>query len=193
MKNRKNHWRSTIVAMVLLVFSAACNSNKGEVAQEEKDGMEMAGEVDGRQQNEGMEQHRDENSEMRALLSDYMELKIALFNDEFEKAEVIASDMLISLGQMENEGMPDQLEPYIRKLAEAREIDTQRQHFATLSRQLYSIVKNKNVTSKPLYWMQCPMAMGGEGARWLSDEEQVRNPFMGQKMPECGSVAETIN
>ena len=159
MKNRKNQWMSIIAAMMLLVFSAACNSNKGEKAQEETQGMEMAGEVDERIQNEGMEHHRDETSEMRSFLSDYMELKNALFNDEFEKVEEIASGMQSSLGEMENEGMPSQLEPSVRKLAEARDIDTQRQHFATLSRQLYSIVKNRNVTSKTLYWQQCPMAM----------------------------------
>jgi hypothetical protein len=47
--------------------------------------------------------------------------------------------------------------------------------------------------SETMYWNHCPMAMGGDGANWLSINEKISNPYMGQKMPGCGSVQETLN
>ena len=44
-------------------------------------------------------------------------------------------------------------------------------------------------TDHHTYFVQyCPMAMDNEGADWLSTEEQIRNPYFGDKMMKCGSV-----
>jgi Cu(I)/Ag(I) efflux system membrane fusion protein len=36
------------------------------------------------------------------------------------------------------------------------------------------------------------MANNNKGAKWLSSEEQIRNPFYGDVMLTCGSVVEVI-
>ena len=56
---------------------------------------------------------------------------------------------------------------------------------------MYQMAKNGNL-DVPIYWNNCPMALNGQGANWLSMNEKIRNPYMGQKMPGCGSVQETI-
>ena len=36
------------------------------------------------------------------------------------------------------------------------------------------------------------MAFGGRGARWLQSDKQVRNPYFGAEMLQCGEVVEVI-
>ncbi|MBA4058359.1 MAG: hypothetical protein C0490_26815, partial [Marivirga sp.] len=43
-----------------------------------------------------------------------------------------------------------------------------------------------------LYLEYCPMANNNEGAYWLSNEKEIKNPYFGDKMLKCGSVKETI-
>jgi membrane fusion protein, copper/silver efflux system len=43
-----------------------------------------------------------------------------------------------------------------------------------------------------LHVMHCPMALGGKGARWLQDSPELRNPYYGAKMLQCGDRVETI-
>jgi hypothetical protein len=43
-----------------------------------------------------------------------------------------------------------------------------------------------------LYKQYCPMAFGNKGGYWLSDVAEIRNPYFGDKMLTCGTVAETI-
>lgn len=131
------------------------------------------------------------------LMSDYMDVKNALFNDNFEKAKQEAKDLQEQLKSLEGESLTAQQQQEIQSsvsgLAGANDIESQRQSFAMLSKQLYSLAHGKEFAGKTLYWQQCPMAMNNKGANWLSYEEEIQNPFMGQSMPKCGSVEETIN
>ncbi len=34
----------------------------------------------------------------------------------------------------------------------------------------------------------CPMALDGQGARWIQDREQISNPYLGSMMPGCGEL-----
>ena len=124
----------------------------------------------------------------------YMDIKNALVNDNYEQVKQAASDMQKSLEDRElSQEQRNQLKESAGQLAEAQDIKAQRKQFAQLSQQLYQVVQNSDITDKALYLQHCPMALGGQGANWLSYEEQVRNPFMGQRMPGCGSVQETLN
>lgn len=46
MKNWKDRWSTKIVAMMLLIFSSACNSNKEQKTQDDAISMEMVSEVE---------------------------------------------------------------------------------------------------------------------------------------------------
>jgi hypothetical protein len=128
------------------------------------------------------------------FMQNYTDIGNALVNDKYDQVKQAASDMQKSIEGTElNREQRNQLKESAGKLAEAQDIKSQRQAFVQLSQQLYQVVQNNNVTDKPLYWQHCPMAMGGQGANWLSYNEKVQNPYMGQRMPGCGSVEETIN
>jgi hypothetical protein len=55
-----------------------------------------------------------------------------------------------------------------------------------------TLVKGGQLSAGALYLEYCPMANGNEGAYWLSNEKQIKNPYFGDKMLKCGSVKETI-
>lgn len=191
MKNLNLKWTSMVVAFFLFAFITACNNSQQEQnAAEEVESTEM-GDMD-------MSQQRNEAAAVDiegepAFMADYMDIKNALVNDNYEQVKQAASDFQKSLeGSELSQEQHNQLKESANQLAAAQDIKAQRQAFAQLSQQLYEVVQNKELTDKTLYWQHCPMALGGKGANWISYEEQVRNPFMGQRMPSCGSVAETI-
>ena len=72
-----------------------------------------------------------------------------------------------------------------------KDIAHQRDHFMSLSTNMYALIKVAKPT-ETVYYQFCPMADNGNGANWLSKENVVKNPYYGSKMLTCGSVQETI-
>ncbi|NLR77941.1 DUF3347 domain-containing protein [Chitinophaga eiseniae] len=66
----------------------------------------------------------------------------------------------------------------------------QREHFAAMSEDVYALVKAYG-GGRPLYHDYCPMYDNNKGALWLSEEKNVKNPYMAG-MTSCGSVKEMI-
>lgn len=78
------------------------------------------------------------------------------------------------------------------KLVATTGLDEQRMAFSTVSNEITTLVKGGQLSTGTLYLEYCPMANGNEGAYWLSNEKQIKNPYFGNKMLKCGSVKETI-
>lgn len=73
----------------------------------------------------------------------------------------------------------------------ADKIGHQREHFEMLSDGLYDLVKSLG-TDQTLYKDNCPMYNDNKGANWLSEVKEIKNPYLGKKMPNCGTVKEEI-
>src|SRR6185436_16506527 len=73
------------------------------------------------------------------------------------------------------------------------DIEHQREHFISLSKNMYAVAKAFNTNAANIYYQFCPMANGGKGAYWLSETEAIHNPYFGKKMSSCGSTKETIS
>lgn len=128
-----------------------------------------------------------------AFLQDYIKIKNALVNDDFAQVKQAALKVENSLKEVKlNKEQYNELKNVVSNLAKAGDIKAQRKEFALLSQHLYHLVQRGNLSDKTLYVQHCPMAMGGQGAIWISEEEQVRNPYMGQRMPGCGSLQEKL-
>jgi hypothetical protein len=57
---------------------------------------------------------------------------------------------------------------------------------------LITLFKKAEITSGSMFVQYCPMANEGEGGYWLSSETEIRNPYYGDEMLNCGEVKETI-
>ncbi|MEN8767160.1 MAG: DUF3347 domain-containing protein [Polaribacter sp.] len=76
-------------------------------------------------------------------------------------------------------------------IADIKDIGRQRDHFISLSKNIYEVMKiSKQET--PTYYQFCPMANDGKGANWLSKENAIKNPYYGSQMLNCGNTVETI-
>ncbi len=80
-------------------------------------------------------------------------------------------------------------------------ITEMRQDFRMVSEILYpSFFRAINYEGEKMYWQNCPMAFGeGKEANWISNTEEIINPYLGKNHPEfkssmlhCGEIKDTI-
>lgn len=84
------------------------------------------------------------------------------------------------------------LEKAIKRMQGAEDLKSQREHFATLSEHILEMTELFGLERGKVYKNFCPMAFDNQGAYWLSEYQEIRNPYFGSKMLTCGSVQETI-
>lgn len=76
-------------------------------------------------------------------------------------------------------------------IAETNDSNRQRQHFMTLSINMYTLMKVAEYET-PVYYQFCPMFNDSKGAYWLSKDSTIKNPYYGAMMLSCGKTVETI-
>jgi hypothetical protein len=124
------------------------------------------------------------------LLSQYLAIKTALVESDFEKTKKLAAE------KMDNKNLSEKVLKAIasplKMISEAKDIAGQREHFKTLSEKVYEIAQKNKLSENTLYRQFCPMAFGGEGGYWLSSNEEIMNPYFGDRMLHCGVVKEEL-
>lgn len=74
-----------------------------------------------------------------------------------------------------------------KHISESKSIDHQREHFASLSDDMYALLQS--FKSHPtLYRQYCPM----KKQYWLNASQEIQNPYYGKQMLDCGKVTETL-
>lgn len=138
------------------------------------------------------------------ILAGYLQMKNALAKDDGKDAAAAGSSMVTTLGKVDMKGLSDvQMKSYMdiaddmKEHAEhiganAGKIEHQREHFIMLSKDIADLVKSFGNGGQTLYKDFCPMANDGKGAIWISEVKEIKNPYLGSKMPDCGTVKETI-
>jgi hypothetical protein len=138
------------------------------------------------------------------ILNAYLKLKNALINDNDKEAAAAATELVKAFESLDKAALSaEQANVFNEVEADAREhaehiasntgnIGHQREHFDTLSQEVYELVKATGAGQK-LYYTNCPMYNDNKGANWLSETKDIKNPYLGQAMSTCGSVKEELN
>ncbi len=137
-------------------------------------------------------------AEFAVLMQDYFGLKEALVDSDLEQAKQSSHEMgerLDEIGPHRLEGDEhmfwmnsfEDLTNTAAEISNAGSLDDAREQFSSLSDQLVEIVGTLGMDGV-VYHQYCPMAEAG----WLSDEEEIRNPYMPDTMPGCGRIEEQI-
>lgn len=79
-----------------------------------------------------------------------------------------------------------------KQLAEASDINKQREAFSKVTKGMESVLKGA-LSSGEIYKQFCPMAFEGKGDYWYSNSKEIRNPYYGDKMLKCGRIEEVLN
>ena len=126
------------------------------------------------------------------LLSSYYELKNALVAGNATTASLRAEEFVKALNAINvsnvNEDVRNGLFKDAGYISTNKNINKQRELFATFSTNMYALAKAMKLTANPVYYAYCPM----KKAYWLSSEAAIKNPYYGSAMLTCGKVAETI-
>ncbi len=140
---------------------------------------------------------------MKAVVTGYLQLKNDLAKDNSAAAATSGKALenvfknfnksALSTEQVKvfDDIQVDALEHAEHIAANSGKIQHQREHFETLSKDMYDMVKSFG-TSQPLYKDFCPMYNENKGAFWLSETKEIKNPYLGKAMPTCGTIQEEI-
>ncbi|MFD2287307.1 DUF3347 domain-containing protein [Pedobacter petrophilus] len=123
------------------------------------------------------------------IFTAYVSLKNALVKADQKHSQKAAADLQKSLANYEG------CEPTAEvagKIASGTNLVDQRKNFTILSADLIALMKNAEIEKGTIYVQHCPMANKGDGGDWLSTEKEIRNPYYGDEMLECGSVTEEL-
>ena len=72
------------------------------------------------------------------------------------------------------------------------DVEAQRKQFGFLSDALINSIEAFGTEGNALYVQHCPMAFNNQGGDWLASEEQIQNPYFGDKMMKCGIVKKEL-
>lgn len=140
---------------------------------------------------------------LNVIFASYIDLKNDLVKSDNAKAGESAAKLKQSLSGVDMKSLTGEahdkwmdLSANIAKNADAiksaSSIEDQRSEFAELSDEMYKAVKTFGLMGETVYYQFCPMAREGKGAYWLSEMNEIRNPYYGKSMLTCGETRETL-
>jgi Cu(I)/Ag(I) efflux system membrane fusion protein len=80
----------------------------------------------------------------------------------------------------------------LKEIKQTSNIDEIRKSFVSISENLIKIFKAFGTGKNKAFIQFCPMANQNIGAFWLSTEYEIKNPFYGSMMLNCGETRDTI-
>ncbi|TDH29288.1 DUF3347 domain-containing protein [Segetibacter sp. 3557_3] len=72
-------------------------------------------------------------------------------------------------------------------------IEEKRKSFQMISDNMYDLIRTVRYDQEVVYHQYCPMAFSDAGAYWLSNTSDIKNPYFGKKMLECGEVKDSLD
>ncbi|WP_158847341.1 DUF3347 domain-containing protein [Algibacter sp. L1A34] len=194
---------TTILAMAILsLIVMSCKDGKKEQAKTEKHSEMNHDANDGHHDSEkkGMVMSSDQNGNSEMVLKGYFNLKDALVADDNAKAKELGATLVKSLKGLDiskyTDAEQEELNEIIEDAAEHAEhisespMAHQREHFKILSKDVTDMVAITG-TANTLYEQFCPMY--DKGSAWLSMSKDIKNPYYGSKMLNCGKLQKEIN
>jgi hypothetical protein len=131
---------------------------------------------------------KDVNSDL--AYDQYLHLKNVLVLSDSTQAQSAAKELAGTLVKISGSENSTKL---AYEMASEVSLSKQRTIFTTLSVELITMFKKAEITSGSMFVQYCPMANDGEGGYWLASETEIRNPYYGDEMLNCGEVKETIS
>lgn len=144
-----------------------------------------------------------EVNQLKSVFNNYFSVKDALVKSDANTTSTKAKELLTALDAVQMNKLSNEEHTVWMKvmkdlafdaghIAETKDVAHQRDHFMSLSKNMYELIKVSNQET-PVYYQHCPMANKGKGANWLSKENAIKNPYYGSQMLTCGSTVEKLN
>lgn len=140
--------------------------------------------------------------QLNLLINAYLGMKKALVDGEKEEAARYSSNLLTAIEKLDGSKLGeeakafwDEKRTFLFKHAklskEADAIEEKRKNFVFISHPLIKVIEAFGAR-QTLYVDYCPMANNDRGAYWLSETEEIRNPYFGEVMLSCGEIKDVV-
>lgn len=140
------------------------------------------------------------------LLADYYSLKDALITGNAEKSNTAAGVLNAGVDDFtkvikDDSSIKTAVAPYIDTIktvtngiisARSNKIEEIRTRFSKISGPMFALCKKVELKNAGVYFAHCPMALNDTGANWLSNYSEIKNPYFGDKMLDCGDVEDSL-
>jgi Cu(I)/Ag(I) efflux system membrane fusion protein len=186
------------LAIIALAFLSACGGNdvnNADAAEPKKD--------------EPLSKSKNSeifNTQFTSLLDSYFHLKDALVltndnmavtsagllqkaADSLKLSEIKADESIVENAK----GFVESISAEAKALVGAKDIEEKRKSFQMISDNMYNLVRTVQYDRQVVYHQYCPMAFNDQGADWLSQTADIKNPYFGKKMLTCGEVKDSID
>ncbi len=178
----------------VLLFFAACGETEQEQAQQEQRQQQM--------QMQMIETTPEFTGQMATILEHYFDLKNALVESDAEQAKMYAETFKNEADGVDASSLNEETQAIWISFSEVivnssselisqDDVDDQRYHFEYISDAMIDMVDTFRPVGYEVYHQSCPMVRDGS-ADWLSREEDIRNPYHGDRMMRCGEVIRQI-
>ena len=140
--------------------------------------------------------------QITALADAYFKVKNGLVADDTEATKSALTHVEASLSKVGMEGLigqphdhwmalKQQLAKAVKMMRDEETLDGLRQHFTMLSENMLDVTESFGLEKDKVYKDYCPMAFDYKGAYWLSETEEILNPYFGDAMLYCGEIKQT--
>jgi hypothetical protein len=114
----------------------------------------------------------------------YIAIQEELAKDSMKGVAEHASAIAAAAKSGQVKGLPAGVEKHAEAVAEAKDIKSARQAFKPLSADLIKYLADNKAGKGVYHEAYCPMAK----AAWLQTGKDVRNPYYGKSMLDCGEL-----
>lgn len=148
------------------------------------------------------------NQSFTLLLNAYYNLRDALVASDTAKASAAAHAVALAADSLKvNEIKGDStgviketaktytstLSSSAQALTAEKDINAKRKDFEMIADAMWSLTRTVQYDGEKVYWEYCPMAFNKQGAYWMSNEREIKNPYFGNEMLNCGSVEDSLD
>jgi len=130
------------------------------------------------------------DDKLDAVFQQYKLLTMALTEGNVAEAKVAALAIETGAKQIQD---GKTLAVTAAQITSGADIEAQRTSYASLNDALITLLKASGLNNGELYIAHCPMALNDQGASWVSNSKEIKNPYFGEEMLTCGSIKETVN
>jgi hypothetical protein len=171
---KSNYLNIVLVGLITLAL-VSCDNSGRQNDNEEKASVEAT-----------------ESAEVVDVLTAYIQMKDAFVATDYEAVKSTAASYNSVIKGNVEASYEQALLNLTNQIAEAGDIEAQRQIFEQVSTIMYALAENGQFEGQKLYKQFCPMAFDNKGAFWLSMDEGILNPYFGDKMLKCGYVEKVL-
>lgn len=148
------------------------------------------------------------NQSFSGLLESYYALKDAFVASNTELVNSAADRLIEKAASLQVDELRGDTSGTIRETAKTfvtimnssaaaikseQDIEEKRREFNMLSDALWNLTRTVQYDGEKVYYQYCPMAFDNSGAYWLSNNKEIRNPYFGSKMLNCGEVTDSLD